>query len=47
MKGDTIDAIEKYEEAYGLNPNQNLAQFLAQKYKETGNISKVEFYKNR
>ena len=47
MKGDTIDAIEKYEEAYGLNPNQNLAQFLAQKFKETGNNSKFEQYKNK
>ena len=34
MKGDTIDAIEKYEEAYGLNPNQNLAQYISKKYFE-------------
>ncbi|MBK8366590.1 MAG: hypothetical protein IPL10_03975 [Bacteroidetes bacterium] len=47
MKGDTIEAIEKYEEAYGLNPNQNLAQFLAQKFKETRNTVKYELYKNK
>ena len=34
MKGDTIDAIEKYEEAYGLNPSQNLAQYISKKYFE-------------
>ena len=47
LKGDTIDAMIKYEEAYVLNPNQNLAQFLSQKFKETGNAAKHEFYKNK
>ena len=47
MKGDTLDAITKYEEAYRVNPNQNLAQFLSQKYKEVGNFTKAEFYKNK
>lgn len=47
MKGDTTNAINKYEEAYVVNPNQNLAQFLSQKYKETGNLTKADFYKNK
>jgi tetratricopeptide (TPR) repeat protein len=47
MKGDTLVAIDKYEEAYVLNPNSYLAQFLAQKYKEVGNETKSEFYKNQ
>jgi tetratricopeptide (TPR) repeat protein/type IV secretory pathway VirB2 component (pilin) len=45
MKGDTANAISKYEEAYGINPNQNLARFLSQKYQETGNQEKSELYK--
>lgn len=36
MKGDTINAISKFEDAYNIFPNQNLAQFLNKKYKETG-----------
>lgn len=47
MKGDTLVALKRFEEAYVLNPNQNLAQFLSQKYKETGNPSKAELYKNK
>jgi tetratricopeptide (TPR) repeat protein len=45
MTGDTLTAISKYEKAYTINPNQNLAQFLSQKYRETGNQEKSEFYK--
>ncbi len=41
------DAISKYEDAYVLNPNQYLAQFLSKKYMETGNVAKAEFYKNK
>ena len=47
MKGDTVNAINKYEEAYAVNPNQNLAHFLSQKYKEIGDLAKAEFYKNK
>jgi tetratricopeptide (TPR) repeat protein len=47
MKHDTLTAIAKYEQAYSLNPNHNLAQFLSQKYKETKDSIKSEFYKNK
>ncbi len=47
MKGDTLDAVTKYEEAYFVNPNQYLAQFLSQKFKEIRNFEKAEFYKNK
>ncbi len=47
MKHDTTTAIVKYEEAYLLNPNKNLAQFLSQKYKEIGDSIKFEYYKNK
>lgn len=47
MKGDTVTAIDKYENAYNLNPNSYLAQFLSQKYKEIGNVDKSNFYKNK
>lgn len=47
MKRDTANAIVKYEEAYSLNPNQNLAQFLSQKYKESGDSIKSKYYKNK
>jgi hypothetical protein len=47
MKGDTLKAIDKYEEAYTVYPNQNLAQYLSQKYKETGDTAKADFYKNK
>lgn len=47
MKGDTLEAITKYEEAYFINPNQYLAQFLSQKFKEIRNFEKSEFYKNK
>jgi len=36
MKKDMKKALEKYEEAYQFNPNQNLAQFLLKKYLENG-----------
>lgn len=36
MKKDLKTALEKYEEAYKFNPNQNLAQFLLKKYLENG-----------
>lgn len=47
MKGDTLDAINMYEKAYTINPNSYLAEFLAQKFKETRNEVKYEFYKNK
>ena len=47
MKGDTLEAVTKYEEAYFINPNQYLAQFLSQKFKEIRNFEKSEFYKNK
>ncbi|MES2760751.1 MAG: tetratricopeptide repeat protein [Bacteroidota bacterium] len=47
LKGDTLGAINKYEEAYNINPNTYLAQFLSQKYKETGNVVKADLYKNK
>ncbi len=47
MKGDTLKAIDKYETAYSVNPNQYLAQYLSQKYKEVRNFEKSEFYKNK
>lgn len=47
MKKDTLQAIHNYEEAYAVYPNQNIAQFLSQKYKENGNLAKAEFYKNK
>jgi tetratricopeptide (TPR) repeat protein/type IV secretory pathway VirB2 component (pilin) len=46
LLGDTSNAINKYEEAYKINPNQNLAQFLAKKYEEFGNNVKSDYYKN-
>lgn len=42
MKGDTINAISKFEEAYNVFPNQNLAQFLNKKYKETGSEKTIK-----
>lgn len=47
MKKDTTTAIIKYEEAYFLNPNHDLAQFLSQKYKETKDSIKSDYYKNK
>ena len=47
MKGDTLGAVTKYEEAYFINPNQYLAQFLSQKFKEIRNFEKAELYKNK
>jgi len=39
IKKDTLESIKYYEAAYKINPNQNLAQFINQKHKETGNRS--------
>ena len=47
LKGDTTVAITRYEDAYNLNPNSYLAQFLYQKYKEIGDVTKSDFYKNK
>jgi protein O-mannosyl-transferase len=47
LKGDTLTAIDKYEEAYRILPNQYLAQYISQKYYEIGNVNKSEFYKNK
>lgn len=44
MRGDTATALNKYEQAYNLNSNHELAQFLSQKYKIYRNIEKSEFY---
>jgi tetratricopeptide (TPR) repeat protein len=44
MKGDTINAIKNFEEAYKLNPNQNLARFLQKKYLENGDtLNSIRF----
>ncbi len=43
LKGDTVVAITRYEEAYNINPNQYLAQFLSQKYKEIRDVTKSDF----
>ena len=45
MKKDTVTALTKYEEAYSIFPNQELAQFLSKKYEESGDSAKSNFYK--
>ena len=38
-------ALNKYEEAYLLNPNKNLAQFLSKKYLENGDTVNYNKFK--
>ncbi|HRG00704.1 MAG TPA: tetratricopeptide repeat protein [Bacteroidia bacterium] len=45
MKNNTKKALEKYEEAYKMNPNQNLAQFLLKKYLEIGDTLNSKRFK--
>lgn len=40
MKKDTLESIIYYEKAYEISPNKDLAQFINQKHKQTGNRSK-------
>lgn len=47
MKKDTLTALSKYEEAYLLNPNYNLAQFLSKKYLEVGDTVNYNKFKNK
>lgn len=42
MKKDTLESLKYFEKAYEINPNQNLAQFIDQKHKETGNRLKKQ-----
>ena len=46
LLGDTSRAIYRYEEAYKINPSQNLAQFLAKKYGDVGNTVKSDYYRS-
>jgi tetratricopeptide (TPR) repeat protein len=45
MKKDMKKALNKYEEAYLLNPNKNLAQFLSKKYLENGDTVNYNKFK--
>ena len=47
MKGDTLTAIEKYEEAYRLNPDKNIAQYISKKYFEIGDSINGAKYQNK
>lgn len=46
MKKDIKKALEKYEEAYILKPNKDLAQFLCKKYLESGDTINYNKFKN-
>lgn len=47
MKKDTLNALSKFEEAYNLNPNRNLAQYISKKYFEMGDSVNGAKFQNK
>jgi hypothetical protein len=45
MKKEMKKALESYEKAYFLKPNQELAQFLSKKYLESGDTLNYNKFK--
>lgn len=47
LKGDTLGAMPHFEEAYRINPNKQLATYIAKKYAELKNSTKYQEYNNK
>lgn len=45
MSGDTKSALPRFENAYSLSPNKDLAAFIAKKYLKIGDTTKYNIYK--
>ncbi len=46
MKKDTVTALQKYDEAYNLNPNPSLAQFISTQALKKGDTTLYKKYKD-
>jgi tetratricopeptide (TPR) repeat protein len=47
MKTDTIKALDKYQEAYNVNPNSYLSKYMAQKYLEIKDTVNYNLFYNK
>ena len=47
MKGDTVNALKRYEKAYDFNPDKKIAQYISKKFFEIGDTLNALKYQNK